>query len=396
VRPPLYTRLFWHACAVHFSGGMGLALFILFPLYVRELGGTEWTIGVVTGAGAASAVASRPVVGRWLDRLGRRTLLVGAGALHVASCVLYIGIDRLDLTMVVITVLHGIAGGALFATYFTYAADIIPPSRRAEGTAMFGLAGMLPNGLGPLLGEWLIGQHGFDAFFGCAAAWGLLSLVLSFGLTEAPDLAFAGMGPRAGRFWALLRGRLLGPVMLTTFFFGIGLAALFTFLSPFARDAGLGQVGGFFLSYALAAAVTRILGSRLPDVVGVRPVLLPALVLLAAGLLAVSLVRDAGTLPFVGAVCGAAHGYIFPVLNTVAVNRAPQGERGTVVSLYTAMVDLGATLGGPLLGGVAYFVGYPSMFVIAAMLVGAGVGVMARVDREPDDRPVDAHSTRAA
>ena len=35
-RDPLYTRAFWHACATHFSGAMGLSMFILFPLYVRH------------------------------------------------------------------------------------------------------------------------------------------------------------------------------------------------------------------------------------------------------------------------------------------------------------------------------------------------------------------------
>jgi predicted MFS family arabinose efflux permease len=238
---------------------------------------------------------------------------------------------------------------------------------------MFGLAGMLPNGLGPLLGERLIAGHGFGAFFACAAAWGLVSLALSLGLTEVAGLAAtgSGRGDLAGRFWKLLGGTLLGPVMLTTFFFGIGLAALFTFLAPFARDTGLGEVGGFFLSYALAAAMTRILGGRLPDVVGLRPVLLPALVLLAAGLAAVSFVRSG------------AHGYIFPILNAVAVNRAPLGERGTVVSMYTAMVDLGTTLGGPLLGGIARLLGYPCMYLTAAVVVAAGVAVMGRIDREP-------------
>jgi hypothetical protein len=32
---PLYTPAFWLACAIHFTGGMSLGMFLLFPLFVR-------------------------------------------------------------------------------------------------------------------------------------------------------------------------------------------------------------------------------------------------------------------------------------------------------------------------------------------------------------------------
>src|SRR5439155_169004 len=69
--PRLYTRAFWIACAVHFTGGMSMGMFLLFPLFVRALGGDELTIGLVLGSGLAVSVGLRPTVGALLDRLGR-------------------------------------------------------------------------------------------------------------------------------------------------------------------------------------------------------------------------------------------------------------------------------------------------------------------------------------
>ena len=40
-REPLYTAGFWHLCGIHFTGAMAAAFYILFPLYVRFLGGSE-------------------------------------------------------------------------------------------------------------------------------------------------------------------------------------------------------------------------------------------------------------------------------------------------------------------------------------------------------------------
>src|SRR5437667_11728148 len=83
--PRLYTRPFWIACASHFTGGMSLGMFLLFPLFVRALGGDELTIGLVLGSGLAVSVGLRPAVGALLDRLGRRRVLLAAGAVNVAS-----------------------------------------------------------------------------------------------------------------------------------------------------------------------------------------------------------------------------------------------------------------------------------------------------------------------
>src|SRR3989304_6758945 len=65
--------------------------FILLPLYVHGLGGTEVEIGVVMGLYNAVGIVCQPLVGPWIDALGRRPFmlvgvgLVGASALLAAA-----------------------------------------------------------------------------------------------------------------------------------------------------------------------------------------------------------------------------------------------------------------------------------------------------------------------
>ena len=60
--------------------------FVLLPLYIHQLGGTEASIGLVQGIYSATGIVCQPLVGAWIDRLGRRTfMLLGTSVLTVAT-----------------------------------------------------------------------------------------------------------------------------------------------------------------------------------------------------------------------------------------------------------------------------------------------------------------------
>ena len=236
--PRLYTRPFWIACAIHFTGAMSLGMFLLFPLFVRALGGDELTIGLVLGSGLAVSVGLRPAVGALLDRLGRRRVLLAAGALNVVSFPPFLLLGGTGPWLYALATLHLVVGGALFASYFTYAADLVPAGRRVEGIAMFGVAGMAPNGLGPWLGEAMIAHTGFPGFLLAATGFALVSLGLTTLIEEPGVVPVHAPAPRSAAHdmtRLVLRGGLL-PVMAATVLFGAGINAAFYFVAPFTRD----------------------------------------------------------------------------------------------------------------------------------------------------------------
>lgn len=357
----LFTRRFALACGMHFCGGMAGSLYILFPLFVRGLGGSEFVIGVYAGLTGAAAVTARLPVGRFLDTLGRRAVLLGAGTLQVAAWLGFLSLSSLGVGAAIAVVVYGLASGSLFAAYFTYASDIIPVSRRSEGFAMFGIWGILPNGLGPLLGEFLIGRAGFTAYFTVAASFAFAAVAVSALLPETTGPAHRDSARRAPAdpdFPSRAVLFLLG----TAFMFGTAVESLYVFLAPYAYTQGGGSVGAFFMTYACTAVTTRVLTGRLPDRVGPRRVLIPALFLYASGVLLVPHLYGGFGLVVAGMICGAGHGYAFPILNALVVEQVSAAYRGRAVSWLTAMFDLGNTLANPLLGAVAHWVGYTTMF----------------------------------
>ena len=141
---PLFTRNFVALLVAHFLQATGYASLLLLPLYLQHLGASRTEIGLVMATAGVSGLLCRPLVAWGLDGFGRKpTLLIGT-ALLVVGMALIGGVDRIGWVVYVARAVIGIGIGALFTGYFTFAADVVPVSRRTEGLAIFGISGLVP------------------------------------------------------------------------------------------------------------------------------------------------------------------------------------------------------------------------------------------------------------
>ncbi len=369
--PPLFSRIFVLACAMQLSGSLACAMYILFPLFVRSLGGSEVTIGFYAGLGAVAAVAIRWPLGVLLDRIGRKPVMFLATGLHAASSLGFLSVQDLGLWCALLVVINTMCIGAMFTSFVTFASDIIPVTRRAQGLAWFGVWGMTANGLGPLIGEWLQREGGFAAYFSVAAAFALASGAIARALPELhrsadPTAPRESAGKRFGRNFVLVLG--------LTLVFGVAEASVFTFLAPFLATVAGGGAGQVFFACAFAAVAVRVISSNLPDRVGRLPVLTAAFLVYGVALLCIPRVEGELRL-WAGVLAGIGHGYAFPILAALVVDLAG-GRRGRAVSWFTAMFDVGHSLGNPALGSIAEHFGYRTMYTAVGSLAVAGAGLI--------------------
>jgi MFS family permease len=378
VNPPLYTGDFLTACCIHLVGALSLAMWFLMPLYVRALGGSAATIGVLLGTAVAASVAARPLVGALLDRVGWRRMLVFGSLANALTWLPFVWVTALGPWLVLWLVVHAVVGGGMFATYFTYATALIPLARRTEGLAIFGMAGMAANGLGPFTGELVIERAGYRAFFALAVGLALLSTLLA---ALVPSTLGAAAAPRPQGVLADMQTALrhpgIGRVLLVTVLLGVAINAAYLFVAPFVHGLGLARAGPFFAAYSATSVIIRFFGRRALDEVGPHRVSVPAFAIFAVGLAALAFLPAPGLLVVCGIACGAGHGTLFPVLAALATQRAPVGLQGTVMSLQTAAVDFGAVAGTPLCGAIAHVAGYPTMFAASALACVLGSWVIA-------------------
>ncbi len=374
----LASRAFWLCFWANLLQGVAFNLFLHFPGYLHDLGAGDVEIGWISGITAVAAIALRPPIGRAMDRRGRRPLIVLGGVLHAAVVGLYLAVDQIGPFLYAVRVLHGLAEAMLFSALFTYAADHVPARGRTQGLAWFGVSGMLPMSVGGVLGDALLEVRGFDALFQVALGLALLSLLVSLALPERWQARRGADGaadePPAG-LRAALAQRDLVPLWQVGAAFSIAVTALFVFTRRFVDETGIGSVGSFFTAYTVAALFLRVFFGWLPDRIGPKRVLLPALLALAAGFVWLSQASSDRDVVVGGVLCGIGHGYAFPILFGLVVSRTPESNRGMAMAVYTALFDLGVLLGGPFFGLWIELRGFAVMFLAAAGLVLLGTAV---------------------
>lgn len=379
-REPLLTPAFGLCALANFTQSLSFNVYLHLPGFLHQLGASEVQIGLLFGATAAAAIAVRPPLGRAIDRGGRRRLALGAAALNVVVCLLYLTVESLGPWIAAVRVAHGFSEATLFTVLFVIAADLVPASRRVEGLALYSASGMLPIALGGLLGDAILARGSYDALFVASALLAAVSLALCLPLREPPRPAPSSDAPRR-RFRDALAQRDLAPLWFLGIVFGVVLAGVFTFVKRFVMEEQVASVGTFFTAYTGAAIAVRLVGGSLPDRIGAHRVLLPALATLAAGFACLAVADGATEVLAAGVLCGLGHGFTFPILSALIVTRARESERGAAISILTALPDVGALVGAPSLGWIIEVAGFGAMFASAAGILAAGTVVFALWDR---------------
>jgi MFS family permease len=166
-----------------------------------------------------------------------------------------------------------------------------------------------------------------------------------------------------------------------------GYAGFSSFVPLYVDEIGLDDAGPAFVEYAVIVLSVRILGSRLPDVLGPRRGPLAALALQSTGLLLMGLWAAPAGLYVATAIYACGVSLLYPALFPVVVDAAPPEERSHAIATFTLGFDLSMGLGAPLLGLVVALTGERGAFVTAGLLSALGF-LLHRSTRTPARAPV--------
>ena len=374
----LLTAQFALCFVAHGLQSIAFNLYLPFPKRLNDLGANDFVIGAAASLTGLAAVLARPAIGRAMDRSGRRQTILLGGALHVLATAAYLAIDRVGPVLVVTRLLHGIAEAMLFAALFTFAADYVPARRRTQGLALFGVSGMLPIGIGPTAANWLVDVSGWPAVFLTASGLAGISLVLSWWLRDAPRERLASGAAPSMR--EVLWRRELVPIWFLGAVFATVLTAFFVFVPRFAQDTGIGSDSQFFRMYMLAAVILRVAFGWVPDRIGPHRALTPALLALVVGLVVMAKADSASDVALAGFLCGLGHGYAFPILSGMVVNRVGDDARGTGLAIFTGLFDLGLLVGSGAFGALVEWQGFVVLYGFGALLLASALALFVRWD----------------
>ena len=382
--------LFIRTTVTNFFFFAGLNCFILLPLYIQGIGGTEIEIGVVMGLYSAAGILCQPLIGAWVDAFGRRPFMRFGTAAVVATALL----STVSTSVTVFALLRlaqGIGYSAFFVSNYTMVIDLVPVERRGWALGIYGVAGLSSTALAPLAGEWVVRHFGFPALFLLAAALAGVAMALVWRIPERRGR----IDVIVGRF-PTMRGSLdevCRRHMAIALFFGLGTGAIFTFMPTFAESLGVTTLALFYTAYAGAAMFVRVTFGALIDTRGRRAVIVPSMLIQAfatAILAALGLLLARGTqvpvLPCLflgGLLAGGAHGFLYPGLAALVTDAATPARRGAVVGVFSAVVLSGNAAGAFVFGFVAHWLGYGPMWTALALVLTVGFLLSVKLEEVP-------------
>ena len=367
----LYTKWFLALGGTHLCFTLGMGLFYLFPIFLQNNGADKTDVGLIMGLWSLSAVLARPLTTWMIEHLGRRRALYSGAVIFILAPLSYMAfegpLENYYWPMLGVRVIHGIGLSVCMTTGFTWASDLVPPARLNEGVGMFGVSGLIAMAVGPVLGELIIKQSGFDLLFITASGLSVLPLWL---VHKVPDVdRELGHGEPTAResFFTILVRRDVMAVNVIAIMFGIGMASHTNFVSLYAQQRQIGLVSIFFIAFSTAAVITRFFGGRLADRVGERKVIPVALVVSAIGFLGLVFAKSNTMFFLTGLFVGLGHGMIYPALAALVVRDRPYSIRPKMIAIYTGAVDGGVFAGSLLLGGIGEFWGFGALYLTACV-----------------------------
>lgn len=386
--------------------GFGIILPLL-PSYIRAMGGTPGTVGVLFASFAAAQLVATPILGRASDRYGRRRVItISLAANVVAMALVAVATVRHSLGLLFVArIFAGATSGNIGACQAAIA-DVSSGPERIKAMGKLG-AGI---GLGMMLGPWLGGRasHFGDAappLVAAAAAVLALAGVMAF-LPETnaeagrPTATRHTAGSTTWRWRAVMRSHPKIAVVMAlyflTFFYMTNLQTSLALLAEQRFHWDKGQLGDLFGLFGL---VTLIVQFALVGPVSAR--LPPSRIVLAAGLVATAALLTIGlsahaSWMVVGlTLMATAVGFTQPVLAALASRHAGRNEQGLVLGVAQSSGTLGRAV-GPLVWGALYDRLGPTASFVGGSIAAFGVALVSLGAAEAHEAPAPTRRSAAS
>jgi MFS family permease len=358
--------------------GFGWSLYLLTPKFLTtELHAGPDVIGWTSAAGGLAALLTVPFAAVGLDRVGRKPFFQLGAALIV---LLSFGFLHVREVSWLVFVLQGCVAAAFvlaFNANATLIADFTPPEKLGQAIGWLGGANVLMNAVATVIAEPLAMRYGWHVVFEMGLVAGCAALVLSLLLREAPSRLPARAGATAGPPPQSAGHSALPAILVSTVLIGCVFSAMFSFVQPYALNAGAREVRGFFLGFTASAVAARLLLGSLGDRLGRRAVSVAMMLGYAlCALLTMHLRAD--WLALYGLMFGAAHGVLYPTLSALVLETSSLARRGLGMVLFNGAFNVGTMLSSLLWGLLAERHGYPVIYATAAVFGLLAAGVLAR------------------
>jgi predicted MFS family arabinose efflux permease len=364
--------------------GNGLAFPFLF-IYLHNVRGFGLdTVGLIVASSALAGIATIPVSGAIVDRLGGRRVLA------VSLVLLAIGFGLLPLVRepwqaLVLMAIGGIGNGAFWPSQSTLLAGLAPAERRHAAYGLQRVSRNLGIGLGGLTGGLIATTESSSSYTVLFTLDAATFLVFVGVLTLVPDPPVPGRdGALGGRYLEVLRDRVfLGVVGLNAVWVAAGYA-IFELLPVYAKnEAGVSEraIGVIFFVNTVAIVLGQLpLVKLLEGRRRMRALAFMTVVWACAWLIVLEAAAAAFVFGVGAVIFGIGECFHGPTQGALVADLASDRVRGRYMAFSTLSWEVGFAV-GPAVGGFVLDSSPNVLWVLAAamcLLAGLGATLLER------------------
>lgn len=343
-----------------------------FTLLINITGFASYEFGADAAAGGTAAgiyviggLLSRVLIGKYVELIGRKRLLIVGLALAVVMSATYFFVSSMAM-LYVIRFFHGMCYGLSSTCTSDIVAKLVPPSRRGEGLGYFFMSVTVACAIGPLLGMTLGSSQNYTGVFTVGVVMYTVALILAL-FIRVPEESLTEEQRAEARSFRIsnLFQRSAVPLAVTVMVFYFSYSGVLSFISEYAEEIDMVEAATYFyLAVAAGTFISRLFAGRIYDVKGPNVVMIPAYVGFMVGMALFATTSNVALFLGAGFIIGFGVSIVYSICQSVVVSRSPPRRYGVTTSTFSALNDLGTGIGPSVLGILITAVGYRDMYLI--------------------------------
>ncbi|MBU5213808.1 multidrug efflux MFS transporter NorA [Heyndrickxia oleronia] len=355
--------------------GIGLVIPVT-PTIMNELHISGSVVGYMVAFFALTQLILSPIAGRWVDRFGRKRMII-IGLIIFGISEFLFGIGKTIEVLFISRMLGGVSAAFIMPAVTAFIADITTVKGRSK--AMGYMSAAISTGfiIGPGLGGFL-GEIGTRLPFFFAAGFAVVTAIISITVLHEPERNSEKeeeTGQNKG--WK----RIFVPIYLISFIiifiFSFGLASFESLFSLFVdhkfgfspKDIAIVVTGG-----GIVGAIFQVgLFDRLTKWLGEIRLIRYCLIISAILVFLVTIVNTYFTILLVTVTVFVGFDLMRPAVTTY-LSKIAGDEQGFVGGMNSMFTSIGNVI-GPIIGGILFDFNLNYPFYFATVLLAVGVGI---------------------
>ncbi|KAF0090982.1 MAG: major facilitator superfamily protein [Fusobacteria bacterium] len=344
------------------------------PVYLISQHATLAQVGISSTIYSLSAITLRIFLGPLADKKGRKFSLLISAVSFILSWIL-IWLAPSFSIHIIARIIQSIGVALYMSTGSSVVSDVAEP--KILGTCMGLYRGFLGLGfvLGPVIAFKLI-EISFSAMFLGNIAFATISLLLLLFIKETGLISNEKIVKKTNYFsnyLELLRNHNLLRYYLLVVTITSGFGILSTNSAIYLSGLeGVISPSLFLFSLASVGMIASFLGGRLVDKIGIKRVIIPAVMLALAGFLAMALIGNVGNIAILFVIISVGFGTNSTVISSITgIERGTRKDlMATSFSIQESAYDGGFAIGNFIFGFLVIALGYSYSFLIIGILMG--------------------------